>query len=77
MGGGEGHPDHEIRGARSQKIFFRSLGSQFSLLTKDNEGCPRAPPWIRHCLVLQLSVKTNKFFEKIISVIHEENAKEI
>ena len=38
---------------------------------------PRAPPWIRPCLVLQLSVKTNKFFEKIISVIHEENAKEI
>ena len=40
-------------------------------------AAPRAPPWIRPCLVLQLSVKTNKFFEKIISVIHEENAKEI
>ena len=40
-------------------------------------AAPRAPPWIRPRLVLQLSVKTNKFFEKIISVIHEENAKEI
>ena len=42
-GWGGGHRDHEIRGARSQKIFFRSLGSQFSLLTKDNGGCPPGP----------------------------------
>ena len=30
-GGWAGHPDPEIRGARSQKKFFRPLGPQFGL----------------------------------------------
>ena len=44
-GGGTGHSDPEIRGARSQKNFFRLFGSHFGLKIK---GGPWPLSWIRH-----------------------------
>ena len=42
-GGGGGHPDPEIRGARPQKICFRPLGPHFGLKIRGGH-VPRAPP---------------------------------
>ena len=42
-GGGGGQPNPEIRGARSQKICFRSLGPHFGLKIRGGH-VPRAPP---------------------------------
>ena len=41
--GGGGHPDPEIRGARSPKFFFRPFGPQFGLKARE-WWVPRAPP---------------------------------
>ena len=42
-GGGVGHPHPEIRGRRSQRIFFRSFGPQFGLKIRGSRVL-RAPP---------------------------------
>ena len=43
-GGGGRQPDPEIRGVRSQKIFFRPLGPQFGLKIAGGPLGPRAAP---------------------------------
>ena len=46
-GGGAGHPDHEIRRGRRQKI-FPPFGPQFGLKIRGGAEPPGPLPWIRH-----------------------------
>ena len=47
-GGGPGHPDPEIRGARSQKKIFRPFGSHFGLKMRGGGWAPGPLTWICH-----------------------------
>jgi len=47
-GGGPGHPDPEIRGARSPKNFFRPFRPHFGLKIRGEGSPPRPLPWICH-----------------------------
>ena len=61
-GGGRGHSDPEIRGGRSQKVFFGLWASLWSKNEGGGVGAPGPLPWIPHCYVtkaVSIKKKTN------------------
>ena len=61
-GGGGGHSDPEIRGGRSQKVFFGLWASLWSKNEGGGVGAPGPLPWIPHCYVtkaVSIKKKTN------------------
>ena len=49
-GGGNDHPDPEMRGTPVSKKFFRPFGPQFGLKIKGGSRGPGSLPWIRQWL---------------------------